>query len=352
MRRSSHSRDRYFAWNGVVLVMAGVILLLDRLGVVPMLELLRFWPVVAVAIGTVLLVEVRAVVIRTIGGVLIANGMILLAGNLGYLGVRGELFWPLILIDIGAVLMARAIEERNRPVVEVPPKTAEMPEPPQPPLRTRYRQTNAGSPPPKPETPRAESAPPPPRPERPDFADRFWDKANRFCEGAERFARNLEAANGEHVSVFGHVQRHVTDQNLQKMRVVSVFGGFQLDLRDAGMQDDQAVVDTAAVFGGIEVIVPDDWQVVSHGAGIFGGFTDETRPPDRPTKRLIVTGAGVFGGVIVTNKPGFWGRHHHMMHERMEERMQQRMQERMQRMHERMDRWQQKMKDRGWQDRN
>lgn len=348
MNRPSYSRDRYFAWNGVVLVLAGVLLLLDRLGIVPISEVLRFWPVLVVAFGAVLLVEVRSVVIRTIGGVLIANGMILLAGNLGYLGVRGELFWPLILIDIGAVLMARAIEERNRPVVEVPPKKVEIPEPP---LRTRYRQTRPSSSPPKPETPGAQSAPPP-RPARPDFTDRFWEKATRFCEGAERFARNLEAANGEHVSVFGHVQRHVTDQNLQKIRVVSVFGGFQLDLRDAGMQGDHAVVDTAAVFGGIEVIVPDDWQVVSHGAGVFGGFTDETRPPDRPTKRLIVTGAGVFGGVIVTNKPGFWNRHQYKMHEHIEDRINQRMQEKMQRMQEKMERWQQKMKDRGWQDRN
>jgi hypothetical protein len=145
--------------------------------------------------------------------------------------------------------------------------------------------------------------------------------------------------------VFSHVQRRVTDQNLRRIEVTAVFGGFQLDLRGAGIQGNQAEVVATAVFGGVEVIVPEDWQVIPRGAGVFGGFTDETRTPQQPTKRLIVTGAGVFGGVVITNDPGHWGRHHEHWQERMQarqERWQQRMQDRMQ---ERQERWQQRMKD-------
>jgi Cell wall-active antibiotics response 4TMS YvqF/Domain of unknown function (DUF5668) len=329
MKPCSNSRDRYFAWNGAILLVLGVILLLDRLGIVPISEALRFWPVMLMAGGAILLVEIRTLVARTVGGVLVAGGVILLAGNLGYIRLRGELFWPLLLIGIGIILLGRALEERNRPPApQTPPQL-----PPEPPLRTRYRPSHSSASPPPPPPPR-------PGPQRPDFTDRFWEGADRFVNSAERFFRNLESVNGEHASVFSHVKRRITDQNLERMKVVAVFGGFQLDLRHAGMTRDEAVVEADAVFGGVEIVVPEDWLVVPRGAGVFGGFSDETRPPDQPTKRLIVTGAGVFGGVIITNDPGYWNRHHEKMHQRRRENMDrwhQRMEERRQRME---DRWQ------------
>jgi hypothetical protein len=282
MKRSCYSRERYFAWNGVVLLVLGIILLLDRLGIVPLSETVRFWPILLVAAGTVLLVQVASLVGRTIGGVLLAGGLLLQASNLGFLPLRGEVFWPLALIGIGVILLGRALEARNRP--PAPPSL----EPPA---------------------------------NRPDFSDRFWAGAEKFRAGAQRFARNLESnhsgsVNGEHAAVFGHVQLRIAEQNLESLKVVAVFGGFQLDLRGAGIRGDQAYVEADAVFGGVEIVVPEDWQVNPRGAGVFGGFTDETQPPANPTKQLIVSGAGVFGGVVITNAPGFWNRHHMKHRER------------------------------------
>ncbi len=260
-------RDRYHGWGGLVVLIVGVILLLDRLGVVYARDVFRFWPILLVAAGTVLLVEAASLTVRTIGGTLLAIGLILQANNLGYLHIRGDVIWPLALIGAGIVMLGRALENRSEPAVE--------------------RRV-------------ADST---------DFSTRFWS-------GAERFVKNLEAASGEHASVFSHIQRRVTDQNLETMKVVAVFGGFQLDLRPAGIKGNEAVIQAEAVFGGIEIIVPGDWEVVPQGAGVFGGFADQTRPPDVPAKRLIVRGAGVFGGVVVTNEPGHWNRHRMRMRER------------------------------------
>ena len=113
MNRYYHHRDRYFAWNGAILLLLGVVLLLDRLGIVSVFEILRFWPVLLVAVGTVLLVELRSLVGRTIGGVLVGGGLILQAGSLGFLQIRGEVFWPLVLIGVGVVLL-RAVYEPSR----------------------------------------------------------------------------------------------------------------------------------------------------------------------------------------------------------------------------------------------
>jgi predicted membrane protein len=260
-------RDRYHGWGGLVVLIVGVILLLDRLGVVYARDVFRFWPILLVAAGTVLLVEAASLTVRTIGGTLLAIGLILQANNLGYLHIRGDVIWPLALIGAGIVMLGRALENRTEPAVE-------------------RRVADAT-----------------------DFSTRFWS-------GAERFVKNLEAASGEHASVFSHIQRRVTDQNLETMKVVAVFGGFQLDLRPAGIKGNEAVIQAEAVFGGIEIIVPGDWEVVPQGAGVFGGFADQTRPPDVPAKRLIVRGAGVFGGVVVTNEPGHWNRHRMRMRER------------------------------------
>jgi predicted membrane protein len=109
------------------------------------------------------------------------------------------------------------------------------------------------------------------------------------------------------MAIFGGIERRITSQDFQGGYIHAVFGGVELDLRDAKMQQDQANLEINAVFGGVEIRVPDDWQVVSRGQAIFGGFVDETKnyrpenPAELKRKALILTGAAVFGGVEIKN---------------------------------------------------
>jgi Domain of unknown function (DUF5668) len=84
-----------------------------------------------------------------------------------------------------------------------------------------------------------------------------------------------------------------------------VFGGFEINLRQATMSADSAVLEINAVLGGAEVKIPESWEVVMKGVGVFGGYGDETSHPnvsEYPNpKRLILKGAAVFGGVNVKN---------------------------------------------------
>jgi hypothetical protein len=105
-------------------------------------------------------------------------------------------------------------------------------------------------------------------------------------------------------AIFSGFKRKITDGNFRGAHLTAIFGGGELNLRQAGMQGDSAVVYASAIFGGIEIKVPDNWQVTSDGTGIFGGFSDETaHPPDGTPglKRLIIKGEAVFGGVEVKN---------------------------------------------------
>jgi predicted membrane protein len=107
------------------------------------------------------------------------------------------------------------------------------------------------------------------------------------------------------VAIFGGSKRTLDSQDFRGGEVVAVFGGVRLDLRRATISAEKAVIDINAIFGGVEVRIPDTWNVVMKGVGIFGGFDDKSihpkADPNVKTPELIITGAAVFGGMSVTN---------------------------------------------------
>ncbi len=107
------------------------------------------------------------------------------------------------------------------------------------------------------------------------------------------------------VAVFGGASRKGTWRVPRTTTVVTVFGGAELDLRDAIMPGREATIRTICVFGGMEVTVPPEMHVTDSGFAVFGGRdvsgdTPESASPDAPVLRL--TGACVFGGIGVKRK--------------------------------------------------
>jgi len=104
------------------------------------------------------------------------------------------------------------------------------------------------------------------------------------------------------VSVFmGYVQRALSAQDFRGGTATALMGGCELDLRKASIVDGEAVINTFAFWGGIEIKVPPDWTVESRGTAVLGGFDDTSRRPDDDRKRLIVSGIAIMGGVEVKN---------------------------------------------------
>jgi len=116
--------------------------------------------------------------------------------------------------------------------------------------------------------------------------------------------RTMQAGGLNEVALFGGGKRIITTQDFKGGEATAVFGGFELDLRKAGMAGDSATVELNAIFGGIELKVPQTWSVVLQGAGVFGGYTDESLQPDDRipgAKLLYCKGAAIFGGVVIKN---------------------------------------------------
>lgn len=88
--------------------------------------------------------------------------------------------------------------------------------------------------------------------------------------------------------------------NFQGGSVSAVFGGAEIDLRDATPAPG-ANLDVFTAFGGIEIQVPRGWQVDVRGLPIFGGFDNATAKeqvgPNAPL--LTINATVMFGGVEI-----------------------------------------------------
>jgi uncharacterized protein DUF1707 len=81
------------------------------------------------------------------------------------------------------------------------------------------------------------------------------------------------------------------------------WGGGTVDLREARFTEREARIRAFAIMGGIDVIVPDDVEVVVRGLGIMGAFDDNATGPGAPgAPRVIVGGFSFWGGVNVKRK--------------------------------------------------
>jgi predicted membrane protein len=138
------------------------------------------------------------------------------------------------------------------------------------------------------------------------ISSRFETGRWRGCTGARQLPAGGQEVLNE-FALFGGVERRITVTNFRGGRIEAVFGGVEVDFLLADIEGEEAVVELEAMFGGIELRVPERWTVIYQGQSIFGGYSDETRqaPPDvmgnAPKKTLILRGRALFGGIVVKN---------------------------------------------------
>jgi predicted membrane protein len=90
-------------------------------------------------------------------------------------------------------------------------------------------------------------------------------------------------------------------QNFQGGDISAIMGGVELDLRQAVITR-EAVIDILSFWGGIDIKVPREWDVVNKSAPILGGIGDKTLHPDDPNApRLIIRGYTIMGGADIKN---------------------------------------------------
>jgi len=104
------------------------------------------------------------------------------------------------------------------------------------------------------------------------------------------------------LALFGGSEPRSQSKQFTGADVTALFGGVELDLREAAVKDPPAHVSATVAFGGAEIVVPPDWNVRLDVLPLFGGASDErTRNPDEHEEvDLVVTGLALFGGVSIS----------------------------------------------------
>jgi hypothetical protein len=227
----------------IVLIAVGAIFFLNNLHIFYFHDVWRYWPVILIAVGLVKLVDSHDNSGRTAGGIVLIVGAIFLAPNLGFWNVSiGEL-WPLFLIGLGGLLLFQ----------------------------------------------------------------RFGGWSSSLDTGSVPLtgpAPGLGQGVLNESAVFSGGKRRIVSPDFRGGEVSCIFGGFDIDLRKAGMAGDSAVMIVNAVFGGCDIKVPESWDVILEITAIFGGCDDRTIHPDPSlpgVKKLFVRGSAVFGGIDIKN---------------------------------------------------
>ncbi len=88
--------------------------------------------------------------------------------------------------------------------------------------------------------------------------------------------------------------------------VKAVFGGAEVDLRDARLESPEVTIDVKSVFGGVDILVPRDVIAIVDGTAVFGAFDDNvsTSQPAAGAPIVRIGGKAVFGRVSVHRRTG------------------------------------------------
>jgi hypothetical protein len=102
------------------------------------------------------------------------------------------------------------------------------------------------------------------------------------------------------VAIMSGVKRRSTSRDFRGGDLIAFMGGAALDLRDAAIASGEARLEVFAMWGGIEVFVPEGWAVEARVFPFMGGVDDKTgRPTAEAPPRLVVRGLVIMGGLDI-----------------------------------------------------
>ena len=90
----------------------------------------------------------------------------------------------------------------------------------------------------------------------------------------------------------------IDSRNFSGGRIVACMGGCQMDLTAADIEQGSAVIEVFVLMGGIEIRVPDGWEVIGDAVPFMGGIEIQTKSKSTG-RQLIVRGLVMMGGMEI-----------------------------------------------------
>ena len=101
--------------------------------------------------------------------------------------------------------------------------------------------------------------------------------------------------------VFSGTEQVILDPVFRGGTIDVTFGGMELDLRRTSLAEGDTFLYVKAVFGGVEITAPDNWDIEIHSKGFVGGVSDSRvkNIEKDHTKKLIIIAQSTFGGIEI-----------------------------------------------------
>lgn len=97
--------------------------------------------------------------------------------------------------------------------------------------------------------------------------------------------------------IFSGTEEKITKLN-KNLTCISIFGGIDLDLRNAKIEKD-IKIECISIFGGIDLKLPNNVNIMSSGIPIFGGFENKNNSDKNIKHTVSIEYVCIFGGVDV-----------------------------------------------------
>jgi predicted membrane protein len=241
---------------GLMVVGFGLALMFDNLGWMDAGRLIRYWPFGIIAIGVVKLVQAQSWSGRVFGGIICVVGAMLAADVVLVVHMNIFRWWPLAIVAFGVLIVLKAFNPSDADV-----RVVSNPAP-----------SGLGS---GGEAPGTYQAP-----------------ASHLRPGS------LQKKMSE-FAIWSGIERRVSSPAFQRADLTAIMGGIEFDLRQAGTDQGQAVIEVFVLWGGIEITVPPDWAVSNEVVAIMGGAEDQSTGTQQAKHRLVVKGVVIMGGVDI-----------------------------------------------------
>ena len=121
-------------------------------------------------------------------------------------------------------------------------------------------------------------------------------------------ATNLDPNRVSATAILGGITDRNVSNDFRGGRLTAFLGGVSVDLRQAAIVEKPARIHVNAILGGVELSLPQHWNVKKDVRPILGGV-DDRRPPicrheddDCPldnTPDLVITGSVLLGGLLI-----------------------------------------------------
>lgn len=128
----------------------------------------------------------------------------------------------------------------------------------------------------------------------------FKDLFNNKVSEEIKKINTKKAKDGGYTSTFSSQNVNLDGEDFSGSDINAVFGGVKLNLNKAVIKND-VVINCSAIFGGIELYVPNNMKVKVKSNSIFGGVEDKRKSVevDKKSVTIYINATCLFGGVEI-----------------------------------------------------